>query len=92
MEIIFLKEIKEKEIEVKMKVEEINFTEKQKEILRKIHNLAREMEQINNQGKAHAVIALIEEFSKEDYISPRYIKEKMNLLFDGEAYFSLSKT
>jgi hypothetical protein len=39
------------------------------------------MERINNQGKAHAVIALIEELSKSDYISPRYIREKLNLLF-----------
>lgn len=55
-------------------------TEEQKHLLKKIHKIARQMEQMNNTGKAHARIAMIEELTKEP-TSESYIREKMKLLF-----------
>lgn len=53
----------------------------QVKILNKIHELAREMESIHNNGKAHYRIALIEELSKEP-TAKSYIDEKVRGLFD----------
>lgn len=61
--------------------EEIGFTREQLELLKRIHLLARRMEDIKNSGKCHCVIALIEELSNS-YIDLHYILEKLNLLFD----------
>ena len=60
---------------------EIGFTDEQLKILKNIHVLARQMEQIKNMGKVRAVISLIEELSN-DFIDVLYFIEKANMLFD----------
>jgi len=60
--------------------DEVGFTLVQLKLLQEIHGLAKQMERIRNEGRVHAVIAMIEELS-ESYISPSYLVEKMNLLF-----------
>jgi len=61
-------------------LEEINLTPEQREILKKIRALVREMEFINNEGCAHGLIALLGELS-EGVLAPYYIKEKLNIIF-----------
>jgi len=61
-------------------LEEINLTPEQREILRKIRALVREMELINNRGCAHGLIALLGELS-EGVLAPLYIREKLNIIF-----------
>jgi len=59
-----------------MPIKEVGLTEKQEELLSKIHLLAREMEHIDNSFKRHYLIALIEELSS-GVIAMSYIKEKL---------------
>jgi hypothetical protein len=59
---------------------EIGFTPEQLSLLKEIHEKARQMEHIKNEGKAHSIIALIEELSNH-YIDIIYFLEKANLLF-----------
>jgi hypothetical protein len=63
--------------------EEIGFTPEQLSLLKEIHEKARQMEHIKNDGKVHSVIALIEELSNP-YIDIIYFLEKANLLFMPE--------
>lgn len=63
-------------------VREVDLTDKQRELLRQIYQLAREMETINNQGTAHCLIALIEELSNGS-IAISYLQEKLTGLFRG---------
>jgi predicted nucleotidyltransferase len=62
---------------------EIGFTPEQIRLLQEIRQKARQMEHIKNDGKVHAVIALIEELSNS-YIDIIYFLEKANLLFMPE--------
>lgn len=64
-----------------MEVGGIEFEPEQLELLVRIHILANKMETIKNNGKVHAVIALLEELSRA-YIDSFYLCEKLNLLFD----------
>jgi len=66
---------------------ELNLKPRQIELLRQIHLLAIEMENIDNSGRRHALIALIEELS-DGCISEDYIREKLNLLFEFKPKFS----
>ena len=61
--------------------EEINWNEKSVELLKEIHQLARKIEEIDNYGKKHAIIALIEELTSEPVIAKDYVIEKVKLLF-----------
>ena len=63
-----------------MHISEVNLTEEQKKILKKIHEQLREMEKINNSGKAHFLIALLEELT-EGTFAISYIREKLTGLF-----------
>ena len=66
--------------ESKEEWERVEWTEEGKEILRQIHELARRLEEIENVGKKHAVIALIEELTSET-VTKAYVEEKVGLLF-----------
>lgn len=61
-------------------LEEVNLTEKQKVMIQEIHRQLREMEKINNSGKAHYLIALLEELTAGVF-AISYIKEKLSGLF-----------
>jgi len=60
-----------------------DITERQKNILKAIHILAKELEKQNNSGKAHPRIAMIEELTKEP-TSFVYMREKLEMLFDRQ--------
>ena len=59
-----------------MPIAEVGLTEEQRHLLYAIHELAREMEKIDNSFKKHYLIALIEELSN-GVIAMSYIKEKL---------------
>jgi len=61
--------------------EEIDWNKRSVQLLKEIHRLAREIEKIDNYGKKHAVIALIEELTSEPVIAKGYVMEKVKLLF-----------
>lgn len=57
-----------------------DLTETQKNILKIMHDLAKELEKQNNSGKAHPRIAMLEELTKEP-TALKYMEEKTKLLF-----------
>ena len=59
-----------------MPLAEVGLTERQHDLLNRIHIIAREMERIDNTFKKHYLIALIEELSS-GVIAMSYIKEKL---------------
>lgn len=60
--------------------EDFGLTPVQLAILAQIHVLAREMEKINNRGKAHYLIAMIQELSA-GVVAESYIREKFLGIF-----------
>lgn len=62
--------------------EEMGWKEESIELLKEIHRLARKIERIDNYGKKHAVIAIIEELTSEPVIDKRYVMEKVRMLFE----------
>jgi len=67
-----------------------DLTPEQTEIAKRIHELARKMEEINNSGYAHPRIAMIEELTKEP-TAIDYMLEKMERLFDERIVVEKSK-
>lgn len=65
-----------------MQINEVNLTSEQIDILKTIHSFARQMEKLNNSGKAHGLIALLEELSNCHYIDNDYLREKLMRLTD----------
>ena len=63
--------------------QELGFTTQQQEILKRINNLAKTLEILNNQGQARQVICMLEALSNP-YIDPLYIKEKLGTIIIPE--------
>ena len=63
-----------------IKLTSIRMTSKQYEILKRIHSLAKELEEIYCVGKIKYLTALLEELTN-DVISKEYLQEKLDLLF-----------
>lgn len=63
-------------------ISEVNLTEEQRKILKEIHQKLREMEAINNTGKARHLIGLLEELT-DGSMAVSYIREKLTGLFSA---------
>ena len=64
-----------------MNPQKIGLKPEQLERLKKINELATEMEHIKNEGQVHGLVALLEELSNGYCIDIVYFVEKANFLF-----------